>query len=153
MLGAFVLDARLQRLAQRPVQARRFLVGKRLGRAGGVDARAKQRFIGIDIADSRNELLLQQPRFDRQPAPTQARAKAGCCEIVAERLGTQVLQQRRDIVRQVDTPQICARRRSAVASPGPGRSAHAPSGRLRAAHRPPATYSRPDIFRWITSVS
>ncbi len=60
--------------------------GEPPGGAQRVDARAEERLVGVDVADTRDAALVEQERLDRGGAPARERTQVGGGEPLVQRL-------------------------------------------------------------------
>ena len=63
--GALKLDRALQDLLHRPVQATGSLGGEPARLGQGMNPRFEERFVRVDVAETGEDLLVEQPAFDR----------------------------------------------------------------------------------------
>src|SRR3954447_4565901 len=89
--GALRLDAELERLHHRVAQRARLLAVDAVGAPERVDARAEERLVGVDVADARDPLLVEQHRLDRGAAVAGQLVQALAGELGLERLDAEAL--------------------------------------------------------------
>jgi hypothetical protein len=84
--GALRVDAQLQRLDHGGAQRLDLCARQLAHRPQWVDPRAKERLVGVDVADAGDPLLVEQEGLDRLLAPAGERAQRVGREVDAERL-------------------------------------------------------------------
>src|SRR5579885_3368695 len=87
--GATMLDAQHQHVADGCMQASYFVWRERLRLAQRMNARVKERFIRVDIANARDTRLVEQQRLHLAGASGQKAGKRGRRKLLAERLQPQ----------------------------------------------------------------
>ena len=87
---ALRLDARLQYLTQSMMKTDNFFEGKGAARPPWIYAGVKQRFVGVDIANTRHYCLVEQQRLDVCFAPVQGFRQGLGKKLCAQRLRTQL---------------------------------------------------------------
>jgi hypothetical protein len=80
---ATLLDTALERPTDRPVQPRDLLCVQAIRRFAGVDSRAVQRLVDVDVAQPRDHSLIEQRLLDRDAAALQASGEIIASKIVA----------------------------------------------------------------------
>src|SRR5690348_473708 len=82
-----------EHVAHRVDEAREARLRKPAGGHGGPDAGTEQRFVGVDVADADDEVIVHERLLDRDAAPARDAPQVIRIECRIERLGAQVPQQ------------------------------------------------------------